>query len=70
MAEKNGLIEWCKQQRGDILEQLDWLRSGKLTVQGPHRIGSPVIDTTSARIGWLERNLAELDAVLAQHPDA
>jgi hypothetical protein len=62
------LIAWHKEERRQLLQQIEMLESGKLETH-ERRFGSGMVDTTAADLARAKRQLAEIDALLARYPE-
>src|SRR4051812_4136297 len=62
------LVAWCKEERRQMQESLERMESGADQF-GPLAPGTGFVDTTASDIERYRRKIAELDALIARHPD-
>ena len=68
MAFKKAVARW-KEVRQRMKEILERLRFGESKIE-PWSPGAGMIDTTPEKIERYEREIAEMDARIARHPEA
>jgi hypothetical protein len=69
MAFIDRLVALWKYERGRMQVLLEWLKFGESKVE-PWSPGAGMIDTTPEKIERYEREIAEMDARIARHPEA
>ena len=69
MAFIDRLVALWKYERGRMQVLLEWLKFGESKVE-PWSPGAGMIDTTPEKIERYEREIAEMDARIAWHPEA
>jgi hypothetical protein len=69
MAFIDKLVAWWKEERQQMRKLLEWMKSGKAksSTMSP---ATGLVDTTPADIEHYTRKIAELDALIAHHPEA
>jgi hypothetical protein len=69
MAFIDNLVARCKDEHQRMQKLLEWMKSGKAksSTMSP---GTGLVDTTPADIEHYTRKIAELDALIARHPEA
>jgi len=68
MALIDNLIAWCKEERQQMQKQLEWLEAGKAQFR-TMTPGIGWVDTTADDIKHYKQKIAELDVLIARHPD-
>jgi len=68
MALINNLVAWCKDERRKAQELLEWMVSGKARF-GTRSPDGEWIDTTAKDIERYRQTIAEMDALIARHPE-
>jgi hypothetical protein len=61
-------VAWLREERQRKKGLLEWMKSGK-TKFGTWSPGAGLIDTTPGDIARYEREIAELDTLIARHPE-
>ena len=59
-------ILWCREKRDELAKELAQYRSGELSV-GERKIGESMTQGTKTHIMYLQRNINQLDRVLAAY---
>ena len=62
------MVAWCKKEREHMQKQLEGMKSGKAKFSTMSPTGW--VDTTPADIERYTRKLAEMDDMIARHPEA
>ena len=65
----DNLLAWCRTERASLQQQLNMMERGIKTT-GERLAGAPAHDTTADSIADARRKIAEIDDILARHPDA
>ncbi len=68
MMALDDLVAWCKEERQQMQKQVEWMKSGKAKFSTLSSTGW--VDTTLSDIALYEQKIAELDALIACHPEA
>ena len=69
MAFIDNLVAWCKEERQHMQQQLEWRESGKAQFRTMSS-GTGWVDTTADDVEHYKQKIAELDALIARHPEA
>ena len=64
MPTEDRMLDWCRQQRAMLIEQLEMMQAGTLKTLERQGFGLPMADTTVKSIERLERQIAKLDQIL------
>ena len=59
------LYNWCKSERSNLQKQVDLMRTGKFKTH--EDAGNGLIDTTQRNIERVERNIVELNKLIADY---
>jgi len=62
------LIRWCKEELATLKQQLKMLENGTMRTH-ERRVGCGMVDTTAETALDVRRKIAELEALLARHPE-
>jgi hypothetical protein len=68
MGFMNNLVAWCKKERQQMQKEVEGMKSGK--AKHSTMSGTGWFDTTPGDIALYEQKIAELDALIARHPEA
>ena len=59
-------VLWCRRERDRLAHELDQFQKGFLSV-GERKIGAPVTQGTLTHVAFLQRNIGQLDRVIAAY---
>jgi hypothetical protein len=68
MALIDKLVAWCRDERRKAQELLEWMEAGKARF-GTRSADGKWIDTTADDIERYRQKIAEMDALIARHPE-
>jgi hypothetical protein len=59
-------VIWCRGERDRLAHELDQYQKGFLSI-GEQKIGAPVTQGTITHVAYLQRNIGQLDRVIAAY---